>query len=330
MKTLLFVITGIFVLLYIIDKKAPIVPDEVDYFKTTKDTVLNQVELDQEVKNHVFNDIFYELKEINPLKTYKVWTYIEFIDDYREVYLSSEKQKIPIFFQKCIRIMKERVPDLIILTPMNIKKYLPEFPIDMIKDSHIPLKKRIDILYAFILETYGGLCISPGTVVINVNKVLSLIKKYKLVTIGASPNIIQSYNNLYHPNTYVIGSQKNAPIISEYRRNLMLSIKDKMIENDIFMDNSYEILSYLIPIIRSSHFHFGSEFDGSYNDKMQMIDIGTYLDKHKINFLNEEKLLVITVPYDLLIKNPEYKWFLNLSKEQYESSNFAIDEYMDL
>ena len=68
-------------------------------------------------------------------------------------------------------------PDLIILTPMNIKKYLPDFPIDMKKDSEIPLKKRIDILYAFILDSYGGLCISPGTVVINIDEILSKIKK---------------------------------------------------------------------------------------------------------------------------------------------------------
>ena len=224
--------------------------------------------------------------------------------------------------------MKQRVPDLIILTPMNIKKYLPDFPIDMKKDSEIPLKKRIDILYAFILDSYGGLCISPGTVVINIDKILSMIKKYKLVTVGGSPNIIQSQNNLFNPNTYVIGAQKKTPIIMEYKRYLMLSIKNKLIRNDIFMDTSYEILQHLIPIMKSSQFHFGTEYDGSYDNQMQLIDVGTYLEKQKINFLNEGKLSVITVPYDLLLERAEYKWFLNLSKEQFETSNFAIDEYL--
>ena len=183
MQTLIFAITGIFIILYVIDKKAPIVPEKVDYLKTKSDKDINQVEVEQEVKNAVVNNILSEIKEINPIKTYKVWTYLEFIDENREVYLSSEKTKIPIFFQKCIQVMKQMVPDLIILTPMNIKKYLPDFPIDMKKDSEIPLKKRIDILYAFILDSYGGLCISPGTVVINIDEILSMIKKYKLVTV---------------------------------------------------------------------------------------------------------------------------------------------------
>ena len=330
MQTLIFVITGIFVLLYIIDRKAPNVPEKVDYLKTKGDKVINEVEVEQDVDNVVFNNILNEIKEINPLKTYKVWTYIEFIDENREIYLSSEKMKIPIFFQKCIQVMKKRVPDLIILTPMNIKKYLPEFPIEMGNGSEIPLKKRIDILFAFILEMYGGLCISPGTVVINVDEILSMIKEYKLVTIGASPNIIQSYNNLFHPNTYVIGSQKKTPIIMEYRRYLMISIKNDLLHKDISMDNSYKILQYLIPLMKSPHFHFGTEFDGSYNNQMQMIDVGTYLDKHRINFLNEDKLSIITVPYDLLMERSEYKWFLNISKEQYEASNFAIDSYMEI
>ena len=328
MQTLIFVITGIFVLLYIIDKKAPVVPEKEYFLKTKKDKITYESEKD--VENAVFNNILTEIKEINPIKTYKVWTYIEFMDENREIYLSSEKSKIPIFFQKCIQVMKQRVPDLIILTPTNIKKYLPDFPIEMGKDSDIPSKKRIDILFAFILETYGGLCISPGTVVINVDEILSKIKKYKLVTIGASPNIIQSYNNRLNPNTYVIGSQKKAPIIIDYRRNLMLSIKEKLLHNDIFMDEGYQILQYLIRMNRSSQFHFGTEYDGSYDNHMRMIDVGSYLDKQRINFLNEEKLSVITVPYDLLMESPEHKWFLNLSKEQYQTSNFAIDSYMEI
>ncbi|MBD23933.1 MAG: hypothetical protein CMG46_02865 [Candidatus Marinimicrobia bacterium] len=317
-----------FIVFYIIDKKAPIVPDKVDYLKTKESK--DVVELEQEVENEVFSAILNEVKEINPLKTYKVWTYIEFTNTNREIYLSSEKMKIPIFFQKCLQVMKKRVPDLIILTPMNIKKYLPDFPIEMGNDSEIPLKKRIDILFAFILETYGGLCISPGTIVINVDQMLSMIKKYKLITVGASPDIIQSYNNLSYPNTYVIGSQKKTPIIMEYRRHLMLSIKNKLLHNDISMDNSYEILSYLISLMKPQQFHFGTEFDGSYNNYMQMIDVGTYLEKQKINFLNEEKLSVITVPYNLLMERSEYKWFLNLSKGQYETSNFAVDSYMEI
>ena len=64
--------------------------------------------------------------------------------------------------------MKKNVPELIVLTPLNIKEFLPDFDIEMNKDSDIPLKLRIDILYASILKDYGGICVSPGTVVYDI------------------------------------------------------------------------------------------------------------------------------------------------------------------
>ena len=55
MQTLIFVITGMFIVFYIIDKKAPIVPDKVDYLKTKESK--DVVELEQEVENEVFSDM---------------------------------------------------------------------------------------------------------------------------------------------------------------------------------------------------------------------------------------------------------------------------------
>ena len=52
--------------------------------------------------------------------------------------------------------------------------------------SEIRLKKRVDLLYAFILEKYGGLCLS-GTVVININDIISQSNSKDLVLIGSSP-----------------------------------------------------------------------------------------------------------------------------------------------
>ena len=53
---------------------------------------------------------------------------------------------------------------------------------------------------------------------------------------------------------------------------------------------------------------------------------------HSIDFLDKEKLLLISFPYDQLLKNSRYKWFLNLSKRQFINSNLELKNllYMNI
>ena len=77
MQTLIFVITGIFVLLYIIDRKAPNVPEKVDYLKTKGDKVINEVEVEQDVDNGVFNNILNLLAPVLNSISNEVFTFGE-------------------------------------------------------------------------------------------------------------------------------------------------------------------------------------------------------------------------------------------------------------
>ena len=95
--------------------------------------------------------------------------------------------------------------DLIVLTPQNYLKYIPDFPIRMDANSELPLKFRVDTLSAFVLHKYGGLFLSPGTLVKNMSDILSKVNNYDLVTFGGSPEIINSCSNPKFPNNYVLG-----------------------------------------------------------------------------------------------------------------------------
>jgi hypothetical protein len=331
METFIYIIVGIFVLMYIIDKKELVKPTKKNTPLITENgMVIKPKEIPEETKKFEKNEFYKEtlstLKEYNPLKTERVWTYIEVQNDTKNIQLSYQKMNIPVYFQKCIDLMKKNIPELIILTPLNIKEYLPDFDVNMKKISDIPFKRRVDILYASILKEYGGICVSPGTIVYGLNKPIGLLSKYEVITFGGNPSVINAQNNNYHPNNYIIGAKKNSTVIKEYLRYL------RMIEtnNNYNMkhSSSADIFGSLLEIHKPTQYHFGTEYDGTYNSKYQIISLGEYIGTSKIDFLDKDKLMVISFPYDILLKTPQYGWFLNLSGVQLVESNLVLQRLL--
>ena len=150
-----------------------------------------------------------------------------------------------------------------------------------------------------------------------------MLKRYEIVTFGGSPKVLQSNNNLEYPNSYVLGSQKNTPFIQEYKRLLLLMVDDTYLYNFKIADDT-DILSHLIQKLEPSQFHFGSEYDGSYNSKLEEIQLSTYMGTYEIDFKNKDNLLLVSFPYDKLHKSSQYKWFLNLSEYQFMNSNLEL------
>jgi hypothetical protein len=244
---------------------------------------------------------------------YKVWTYIE-DPSYKQIQLYDNPGKSPVFFRKCIEKMKKFTNNLVVLTPQNIHNYVPEFPIKMSPNSEYSLKKRVDLLFAFILEKYGGLCLSPGTIVYDLNHIFSKTYYHDLVSVGGSPEVIQaSFSHLY-PNNYVIGSKKNSHFIKSYKHELLNNFDSVAIR-------SYQSLSKLIQLYKPNQYHYGTVHDGTMNKNMKLVTVQDFFGDEPIEFLDKEKLYVISFPYDILLKRSEYGWFLNLSEKQFLQSN---------
>jgi len=328
MDTIIYVIIGIFVLLYVIDKKELVKLNvKTPTIDETVKPVLTFEEKKKKKKNDIYKEVLTTLKEQNPLKTHRIWTYIEIPNDSKNIQLSYQKLKIPIYFQKCIDLMKQNVPELIILTPLNIMEYLPNFDIEMKKESDIPLKLRLDILFATILKEYGGVCVSPGTIVYDISQPLKLLSKYEVVTFGGNPGVMQSQNHIYYPNTYIIGAQKDSTVIKEYLRYLLL-LRVNEYHYNIKNSSSSDILSELLKLHKPPQYHFGTEYDGTYNSKFQTISLKNYMGTSNIDFLNKDKLMVISLPYDILLKTSQYQWFLNLSGIQFVESNLVLQRLL--
>ena len=43
-----------------------------------------------------------------------------------------------------------------------------------------------------------------------------------------------------------------------------------------------------------------------------------------LDFINKDKLMIVHFPYDLLLKSPQYEWFMNLSEVQFLQSNLIV------
>jgi hypothetical protein len=247
-----------------------------------------------------------------------IWTYIEPTLTNTSIQLLDKSLEVPVFFEMCIQLMKKFIPSIIIVTPKNLHKYVKDFPIKMHHKSHIPMRKRVDLLHAYLLEKYGGLCISPGTIIHNPSMLQSLVNKSdtnEIVTVGSSPRVMNGLSNKKYPNTYIIGSKPNSKLIHEYKRHFLKSIKKKQISS------SYDILSKLLIKRDPSQFHLGIEYDGTHNSNMRLITIKEYLGRYPIDYLDPEKLYVISVPYEILLRDTEHRWFLELSKQKYKMLN---------
>ena len=257
--------------------------------------------------NKLFHNSYFQ--ELNPIGSHKIWMYCPKNGSYFEKLM---KKHLSMNVNGLIN-------DLIILTSDNIDKYLTNFPINM-KDESIPLEKRINLLYSFILYEYGGLCISPGTIPISINSILNRVYIYEIVTVGGNPQYSQLVENNEYPNTKIIGSKKESEYIKIYRNKLLENIGNNQLK-------SYNILSEIIREYKPKQYHFSSLTDGTMDIYKKPVILDDYLNVNGPQ-LDEDKLVVISLPYDELYQNRKYEWFLNLDEKQFEESEFFIKKFL--
>ena len=262
----------------------------------------------------IINKYFHttQLQKINVIGTNKIWIYHQ--DPLNQSYFET------LNLQNLQSNINGIMNDIIIITPDTINQYIEDFPISMCDES-IPYRKRIDLLHSFILEKYGGLCISPGSIGIHLLTILSKTYYYDLVTVGGNPKIIQSNKNNQTPNTYILGSTKGSDLIKEYKSKLLESLNSNLLSNEI---NSYEILKHCIQKYKPLQYHFSN--DGTIDRNQQLLQFDDYINKMNPN-LNDDELYVISLPYENF-KNSKYQWLFNLSEKEFNESDIFIKHYL--
>ena len=289
----------------------------------------------------IFNMIYNEkikpvIEKFNRTKNVKkniVWTYIEdpiFYNNDYDIQLLVRSKNIPTLLKFCLRILQNKfnktMNSLYVVTPFNVKKYLPDFPIEMNADSKYSIKFRVDLLAASLLEKYGGLFISPGTVVLqDLDEILyNLNNKYDLITFGGSIRNINSCNDALNPGNYIIAAKPNNPVIVDYRKKMLRNLYDQGYTDKLI---SEDLLSYSLQSIKpKSYFHFNCEYTGNVNNINHIVSLEEYFGYEPIQFKNKDNLIFIALPYDLILYDIDYKWVNNLSEEQFVEANTNITE----
>ena len=269
--------------------------------------------------NKINIPVIKDINNFNPLKSYNVYTYIETPTNFnneKKIKLLNKNLDIPIFFKLCLELMEKKInglnTSLIVLTPQNYLNYVNDFPIKMCPTSEYSLKNRVDLLSAYVLEKNGGLFISPGTIVYSLNDILSKVNSFDFVTFGRSR---------YDPNSYILGSKHNGEFIRSYKKILTQN----------FPSSSDNILQKTLSENHLKNgYHYSGEYDGSVSKSNNKIFITDYLGQTNIRYKDINKLSLISVPYEELLRNQEYYWFNNLSREQFYDSDIFVSRLLKI
>tara|TARA_B110000259_G_scaffold171359_1_gene202760 strand:+ start:221 stop:1207 length:987 start_codon:yes stop_codon:yes gene_type:complete len=260
-----------------------------------------------------------------------VWTYLEEPEDLDKdinIQLLNKKKNFTILFSMCLQIMNNKINkkynSFRVVSPENIKQYLPDFPIEMNSKSKYSLKFRVDLLSSMLLSKYGGLFLSPATLVMkSLDEIMYKLKyNYDLITFGGSERVINSCNNKNNPGNYVIAARKNNAVITLYR--------DQMLENlrkDNFINESTgeDLLANSISKVSDNkHFHFDCSYTGNTDIKNNMVKVKQFYGYEPIQFKDKDNIIFIALPYDIILENIEYQWFNNLSQDQFFDSKTQL------
>ena len=231
-----------------------------------------------------------------------------------------------------IKNMDKHDVNVIILTHRNTINYIPKFPMRL-KNSGQEDKKVVDLLSSYILCEYGGLWISPYTIVLNkdYNRLFNDIKHNDIVTFGTSSNMdnINPNNGKFNAvNNSIIGAKPNTPVIRKYKE-LMKNYASSDISYTYNHVNNYpeplgESIMYTTPV----SVHYSPEYDGSYNIDNRRISIDEFFGKMPIMFKEPTKLMFVSIPYKDMEYNTKYLWIKSTPMNQLLNSGLSIVELL--
>jgi len=268
------------------------------------------------------------INNFNPLKSNNVYTYIEEPTNFnneKKIQLLSKNNDIPIFFQLCIQLMKQKInglnTNIVVLTPKNYLNYVDNFPIKMCPTSEYSLKFRVDLLSAYVLEKNGGLFLSPGTIVNNMNDILNKVNSFDVVTFGGSI-LTKSCSNNKFPSSFILGCKDNSEFIKSYKEGLTNNI------SSISDTTGDSVLADILGSNKYNQYHYCCSYDGTRNINNKYITLEDYLGYENIRYKNESNLSLISFPYHIVLKDKENYWFNSLSKEQFLQSNMFVSKLL--
>ena len=268
------------------------------------------------------------------LKPY-IWIYME--EQYNTLKWPSFGSRITLgntesYVQLCLYSLYKHCHsdfNIKIVHPQNIKKYLPDLSIDMGPNSTIDLHKRIDLISFMLLYQYGGVWMTPNTIVLKSLKPFhQLLQKCQLVVMGSPPDYYrQDITYLKPARNFMVArprlkimklcASEISKMITSYNYPGYTFDQDgncvfwKFLKQSVYFDN-LELL------------HLKAEFDGTRDYQQRLITNQHLFSQNQTRFLNDQRVSFVSLNHTEIQQKIEYKWFLRMSIYQILNSSLWI------
>jgi hypothetical protein len=267
-----------------------------------------------------------------------IWTYCDkssqdYRNNWRKPMVRSE------YVSGIDKLIKDKLQktnlQLIVVDKTNLYYFLPDFPIDLyqnleLNDNRFTKKYTLDYIGACLLESHGGLWLSPGTIPMkrDYSQLLNILNEYELVTFGSLQNTLsESYT--YKPNHSIIGSIPKHPTIQKYKQYLY----DYIVGNRSYVARS--INNYTSPFYEAfretdtgKHYHFSNDSDGTLTDQNELVTIRDFVSDVPFEFSNPQKLLFVSFPYSEMYESSKYDWLHRMKWKDVIGQNMNLSKIL--
>lgn len=272
----------------------------------------------------------------NPLDTrITLWTYIpdellKFRENTR--YPTNDGSITSDFVKACNASIDNSIDhskfNFIQVTSDTLPYYLPNFPVNMKERSRFRQKDLIDLIGAMLLESYGGLYVSPGTIFVhkNYNHLYDQLQTYDIVTFGS----IYNHNTVGSstPNTRILGAKAGLPCFKKYIRLLTGQMLGKIDPLYNHVGIEFNPLGEALHNDSCHRFHYTSLEDGTVNVHGRKLQLDDYLGKTPIEF--SPRLQMISFPYENLEVETNYEWLKFITLPSLLESRINVVSYLNI
>lgn len=327
MDFLIYLILIIVIILYLIPYRKK---KNEENLNKDKNKMLN---FDQSLSIEKFNN--YSSLQNFDLKKPFIWIYLE--EEYNSRKWSSFGSRVTLgnmesYLIICLYLVYKNCHqdfNIVVLNDQNIFYYLPNLNIKMGPDSVIPLNQRRDLISYMLLYYYGGIWYNPHTILMkNLYPIYQLTQQYDMILFGCPSEYYQCNYGYLKPGRQVIISRPNLKINYLCFKEIYKKIQEQMtpaynfnLTGDCIFWKYLKQLSYYDNF---NYLHLNSQYDGTRDYNHKLISIENWLSTNQTLFLNENKIIFVSLNQQQINQHFHYKWFIRYSLNQILNSQLWI------
>lgn len=264
-----------------------------------------------------------------------IWIYLE--EQYNSLKWPSFGSRISLgntesYLQLCLYSIYNHCHsdfDIKIVHPQNIRNYLPDLSIEMGPNSPIELNQRIDLISFMLLYKYGGIWMTPTTIVLkSLKPIYQLLQQAQIIACGSPSEYYRQDISYLKPERNFIVAKPQLKIMNLCAGEIKKIVTSynypsynfdqdgncifwKYLKKSVYFDN----LEFL---------HLKADFNGTRDYQQRLITTRNLFSQNLTRFLDEDKVSFVNLNYTEIQQKIEYKWFLRMSISQILNSSLWI------